>query len=441
VGHRISQARGVTEHYDEHYVRSVTALGDTHEVVTSQAIFARNNIKLVEKGVRVNSALRDRLVQHKLVPNLEQCLTVEGGVTQAELRDRARQVLDTEPHFQLIRAALPGVERLLRAFYAMLLLPPLAFKLTVAREQRPEIFGHSVQMALISLYLGIKSRLPDHELSTIAAAAMFHDLGTLHIDPELLRPGRLLPDEERRHLYAHPVTAYLILQKYPQYHPEVSTPVFEHHERLDGSGYPRGLKGDEISFNGQILMLAEVVTTLFEQSWQTHGASRLAVVLKMNQRKLNRQLIDHLVVLLRGGQSADTGSQEAVSAEAVVAQLDQLAEAFRCWDGAYRKCRVDTPSLAGAPLIEFVNRRVTELERALLETGFHPDELAALTAGIEDDAIALAELRLMARESRWQLVEIMHEVRRRWQELAGNDAAGRQIVEDWLARSEGILQG
>ena len=429
------------ERYDEHYVRSVTALGDTHEVVTSQAIFTRNNIKLVDKGVRINSALHDRLVQHKLIPALEQCLTIEGGVTQAELRDCARRVLDDEPHFQLVRAALPGVERLLRAFYAMLLLPPLAFKLTVAREQRPEIFGHSVQMALIALFLGIKSRLPDHALATLAAAAMFHDLGALHIDPEILRPGRLLQDEERRHLYAHPVTAYLILQEYPQYHPEVSMPVFEHHERLDGSGYPRGLKGDEISFNGQILMLAEVVTTLFEQSWKTHGASRLAVVLKMSQRKFNRQLIDHLVALLRGGQTAEANGEETVSAEAVVAQLDQLAEAFRCWDGAYRKCVVDTPRLAEAPLVEFVNRRVTELERALLETGFHPDELAALTAGIEDDAIALAELRLMARESRWQLIEIMHEVRRRWQELAGKDEAGGPIVEDWLSRSEGILRG
>lgn len=430
----------MSERYDEHYVRSVTALGDSREVVTTQAIFARNNIKLVEKGVRINSALHERLVQHNLIPALEKCLAVEGVVTQADLRDRASQVLDTEPRFQLVRAALPGVERLLRAFYAMPLLPPLAFKLTVAREQRPDIFEHSVQMALLSLYLGIKSNLPDHELATIAAAAMFHDLGNLHIDPEILRPGRPLPDAERRYLYAHPVTAYLALQEYPQYHPEVSMPVFEHHERLDGSGYPRGLKGEEISFNGQILMLAEVVTTLFEQSWQTHGASRLAVVLKMNQRKFNRQLIDHLVVLLRGGQSADAG-QEAVSAEAVVAQLDQLAEAFRYWDGAFRKCMIDTPRLAEAPLIEFVNRRVTELERALFDTGFHPDELAALTVGIEDDAIALAELLLMARESRWQLVEIMHEVRRRWLELSGKDEAGSQVVEDWLARSEGILQG
>ena len=430
----------MTERYDEHYISSVTALGDTHEVVTSQAVFTRNGIKLVDVGARINSAFREKLVQHKLLPPIDQCLTVAGGVTQASLRERAREILDAEPRFQLIRSALPGVERLLNAFYAMPLSPPLAFKLTVAREQRPAVYEHSVQMTLIALFLAIKSRMSDRDLATVAAAGMLHDIGDLHIDPELLRPGRRLDAAEMRHVYAHPMTAYLILQEYPPFHPEISTAVFEHHERLDGSGYPRGLKGEEIGPIGQILMLAEAVTTLFEKSWRTHGASRLSVMLKMNRRKFNRELVDHLVGLLHGGQPQGLDSQGEVSAEVVVAQLDQLAEVFRNWHGAYQSCTVDTPKVAEAPLVAFVEQRITGLERALLETGFHPDELAALTAGIEDDAVALAEMQLMVRESRWQVSDIMNEVGRRWTELEA-DAAGRALVENWLKRTEALLQG
>ena len=428
----------MTERYDEHYINSVTALGDTHEVVASQAVFTRNGIKLIERGTRVNSALRDRLLQHKLLPPIDHCLSVEGGVTQASVRARAREILDAEPRFQLLRSALPGTERLLNAFYAMPLAAPLAFKLTVAREQRPEVFEHSVQMTLIALFLAIKSRLNDRDLATVAAAGMLHDIGELHIDPELLRPGRRLAAAELRHVYAHPMTAYLILQEYPQYHPEISGAVFEHHERLDGSGYPRSLKGEEIGPIGQILMLAEAVTTLYEKSWRTHGASRLSVMLKMNRRKFNRELIDHLVGLLHGGEPAGLDSQGEVSAEAVVAQLDQLAEIFRNWHGAYQACEVDTPQLAQAPLVAFVNERVGNLERTLLETGFHPDELAALTAGIEDDPVALAEMQLMARESRWQVSDILNEVSRRGAALAA-DATGRGLVEAWIRRTEALL--
>ena len=425
--------------YDEHYISSVTALGDTHEVVTHQAVFTRNGIKLVDKGTRINSAFRERLVQHKLLPAIDRCLTVANGVTQASLRDRAREILDVEPRFQLMRSALPGIERLLNAFYAMPLEPALAFRLTVAREQRPAILEHSVQMTLIALFLGIKNRLTDRDLATVAAAGMLHDIGELHIDPELLRPGRRLDAAELRHVYAHPMTAYLILQEFPQCHPEISSAVFEHHERLDGSGYPRGLKGEEIGSIGQILMLAEAVTTLFEKSWRTHGASRLSVMLKMNRRKFNRELVDHLVGLLHGGQPEGLDSQGEVSAEVVVAQLDQLAEVFRNWHGAYQICTVDTPKIAEAPLVAFVEQRISGLERALLETGFHPDELAALTAGIEDDAVALAEMQLMVRESRWQVSDIMNEVGRRWTELAADDA-GRALVENWLKRTEPLLK-
>ncbi len=178
--------------YDEHYIDSVTALGDTHEVVASQAVFTRNGIKLIERGTRINSTFREKLLQHKLLPPIDQCLVVAGGVAEAALRERAREILDAEPRFQLLRTALPGIERLLNAFYAMPLAPALAFKLTVAREQRPEIYEHSVQMTLIALFLAIRSRLPDCDLAAVAAAGMLHDLGELDVDPELLRPGRRL---------------------------------------------------------------------------------------------------------------------------------------------------------------------------------------------------------------------------------------------------------
>ena len=428
----------MSETYDEHYLNSITALGDAQEVVASQAVFTRRGIKLIEKGTRITSAFRERLIQHKLLPPIDECLSVANGVTHVGLRDRARAILDDEPRFQLIRTALPGTERLLNAFYAMPLNSPLAFKLTVAREQRPVIFEHSVQTTLIALFLAIKSRMTDRDLATIAAAGMFHDIGELHIDPELLRAGRRLDAAELRHVYAHPMTAYLILQEYPVFHPEISSAVFEHHERLDGSGYPRGLKGEEIGPIGQILMLAEAVTTLFEKSWRTHGASRLSVMLKMNRRKFNHELIDHLIGLLHGGDPEGLDSQGEVSAEAVVAQLDQLAEVFRNWHGAYQSCAVDTPKIAESPLVAFVDQRISGLERTLLETGFHPDELAALTAGIEDDAVALAEMQLMARESRWQVSDILNEVRRRWTELEADDS-GRALVELWVKRIEPLI--
>ena len=429
----------MSDRYDEHYINSVTALGDRIEVVTTQAIFNRNGMKLVDKGARINSAMRDKLVLHKLTPDIDQCLSAANGISQIELREHAREILENEPRFQRVRLALNGVDKLLNAFYAMPLNAPLTFKLTVAREQRPEIFEHSIQMALIALFLAIKSRLPDQELATVAAASMLHDIGELHIDPALLRADHPLNADELRHVYVHPMTAFLILQAYPQFHPEISTAVFEHHERLDGSGYPRGLKGEEISQLGKILMLAEAVTTLYEKSWRAHGAARLSMMLRMNRRKLDPELVGHLVSLLHNGEQPNLDTPSETSSNTVLKQLDQLAEVFTSWRDA-RQASLNTPPHATeSPVVTFVNRRLVALERTLLETGFHTDTLAALTMGIEDDDDALAEIVLMTSESRRQVSDILKEVRRRWAEfkVSGDSVV---VVEEWVKGAEALLQ-
>ena len=73
------------QRYDEHYIRSITQMGDTQNVVTSQAIFTTRKIKLIEKGVRVNSALFERLVSHKLIPKIDHCLAVENGISRERI--------------------------------------------------------------------------------------------------------------------------------------------------------------------------------------------------------------------------------------------------------------------------------------------------------------------------------------------------------------------
>ena len=183
-------------------------------------------------------------------------------------------------------------------------------------------------------------------------------------------------------------------------------------------------------------MLAEAVTSLFAKSWRTHGASRLSVMLKMNRRKFSQELIDHLVGLLHGGEPEGLDSVGEISAETVMAQLRQLAALFRDWHATYERGVADEPRLAETPLLAFINRRMIELEQTLLETGFQPDELAALTAGLAVDSIALAEMQLMVRETRWQVSGIVEEARRRWSSLAGG---GEAIVESWIGRTETLL--
>lgn len=187
----------------------------------------------------------------------------------------------------LLSHALGGPDRLLAPLQFVPLPQPMAFKLTVMREQRPDELAHSLRMALMALmalYLGVQSGWSERECIPLAAAALLHDIGVLHMDPVWRDPDHKVTGAGRKHLVAHPVSAMLMVRA-QAYAKSVETAVLEHHERMDGTGYPRSLQGNAISPMGQILMLAEVAAAFFEKYQDDAPAQRLSLSLRLNHRK------------------------------------------------------------------------------------------------------------------------------------------------------------
>ena len=95
----------------------------------------------------------------------------------------------------------------------------------------------------------------------IRLAAAIHDIGKIHVPAEILSyPGRL-PEIEFALIKAHPRIGYDILKNVDFPWP-VAEMVYQHHEHLDGSGYPRGLKGDAIMLGARIITVADVVEAI-----------------------------------------------------------------------------------------------------------------------------------------------------------------------------------
>jgi hypothetical protein len=144
---------------DPYYLKRVTSLGDTRRIVTNQDVFSKTGIKLASTGSRINSSFHDRLARHKLMPPLDQCMTVEDAVTVDFLLAQAKHVFANEARFSAMEK-LVDIERIWSAISGVNLNSSLAFKLTVARAVRPALIDHSLRNARISLYLGSICRLP-----------------------------------------------------------------------------------------------------------------------------------------------------------------------------------------------------------------------------------------------------------------------------------------
>ena len=124
--------------------------------------------------------------------------------------------------------------------------------------------GHCHRMANYATALGRKLGLADDQLQTLRRGGFLHDIGMLAIPDAVLRkPGALEP-EEYELIKSHTVIGDSLCAHLPSLHP-VRQIVRHHHERLDGSGYPDGLSGDQVPLVAQIIGLVDVYDALTTQ--------------------------------------------------------------------------------------------------------------------------------------------------------------------------------
>jgi putative two-component system response regulator len=121
----------------------------------------------------------------------------------------------------------------------------------------PYTAGHQQRVAQLASAIGVKMGLSESVIEGIRIAGILHDVGKIRIPVSILnRTGRLLA-AEMEVIKIHPQISFDILKNIPFPWP-CAQMVFQHHERLDGSGYPLGLKGDEILLESRILSVADV---------------------------------------------------------------------------------------------------------------------------------------------------------------------------------------
>ncbi|MDX9766630.1 MAG: PhnD/SsuA/transferrin family substrate-binding protein [Ectothiorhodospiraceae bacterium] len=135
-----------------------------------------------------------------------------------------------------------------------------AIALTVEKRD-PYTAGHQQRVAELAVTIAHAMDLPPQRLQGLRLGAEIHDIGKIYVPAEFLsRPGKL-SDAEFDIIKAHPVVGHEII-KGVEFPWPVADVVVQHHERLDGSGYPHGLQGDEICLEARILAVADVVEAM-----------------------------------------------------------------------------------------------------------------------------------------------------------------------------------
>jgi len=207
------------------------------EVLTERhaAVFSRLNLVLLESDVDDLAPAR-RMVDEAM----------------AEVSELFRSAANAETvYFDQIRVrVLPTIRRLTETC-------TLHHILTALQEKDDYTHKHSIAVAVFSSLIGEWLRCEKDELELLSSAALLHDVGKAQLPAELLTKSGKLSPEEFELVKKHTVLGYEFIRRVPGLSETHAIPALQHHERMDGSGYPHGLTNETHRFS-RIIAIADV---------------------------------------------------------------------------------------------------------------------------------------------------------------------------------------
>jgi len=172
---------------------------------------------------------------------------------------------------------------------------------SIVEMRDPYTSGHQARVAQLAKEIARQMGLPEEQIEAIHLAGLVHDLGKISIPAEILSKPSRLSEVEYSLIKMHPQAGYDILKEIDFSWP-IAEMVLQHHERIDGSGYPQGLRGGDILLGARILVVADVVEAMSSHRPYRPGLGVDAALEEIGSGRgthYDAQVVDACVALFR----------------------------------------------------------------------------------------------------------------------------------------------
>jgi len=385
---------------NEHYLDKVLALSEEVGVTATEDIYDTNGNKLLAKGAEVSRRLQERLIVHRLRKPIESCIAVEGAIDGRSLADCALQAAEESAALGAI-LALSGLTgaTLRRDIAALEFSAPLAMMLTMIDRGNRHGLRHVAEVATLALAFAAHAGLAPDVRRVAATAGVLHDIGELYINPALIRANHVLTPEEWAHVIVHPQIGRLLIQDLGDCPAAVAIAVAEHHERLNGTGYPRAMVVGQSSTAGQLVAGAELIAGLLHEP---DPLQRADMALKVISGEHPRTISALMSQASRKLGTQDFGMAAAGIDDAeIIGLLERMSQASEL---AAQIARAGTVAPKHLDLLLRTRERLALVQRAFMATGL--DMRVAVTEGAPPSYAEIFESELAMREISWRVRDI-----------------------------------
>lgn len=284
----------------KNYLAHLAEVNVQNKIVLSEDIFNQNGVLVVKKGVELNRSLTYKVAKHKLAKPIDDSIALTNSLSYKKLLETFAQRLKSLGVFDLVKDTDYFLDAI-QAFKFLGKYPSIVQKLSIFEHQMPAVFARSLTTSSLAVGLCKELGLSKEATEHVVLANMLSDIGLLHIDPRIVEKKGKYSAGEWKMMQGHVAIAKHVADQVQNLHGQVGRALLEHHERVDGFGYPFGKKTTELCIEGQILAIVDKVNGLVQKLIHDNSYSWNSILHVMQIRSTAHlpEINDALIRVLR----------------------------------------------------------------------------------------------------------------------------------------------
>lgn len=396
------------------YLKHLNDFAKEHGVTICEDICNEHGAVIITKGRQFDADLSEKISNHTLKVPLEQCIKLNRRFDGAALLHVYQHAFQSHPDINLFHQRWDLQKPLKRACRFYHEFPLVVQKITILKAVMPRLFKQAIYSAYISLAIAKQLGAPEEECSAAFLAGLVHDIGILHLESSLVTTKGEYTPEQWHAMQRHTLIGHDILKSIEHMPSVIAKAVLEHHERVDGSGYPFSKKGLELSVMGQIVGMADTCIALYrrELASKSLGIDSLLPILQLNPDMYCRKVFHATVTLINEIQwpskrvYSDDKMPELMSR--LKLENEWIHHDYSVLYGLVTSVR---PHLEESKRSAMLTNMAQRIHRCLVGSGILQKEhndwmLHSFITNNHEDYIAIERLEVMYGEIKWQMKQL-----------------------------------
>jgi hypothetical protein len=250
------------------YIFRLALVSNKYGVVAGQDIYDAKDVLLISKDTPITSQVAAKIHSIRLKNPIEECVRFGTEIDLVKLEQHFISVMEKDDLLTAINEHQNIASFIGSYLIAYEKFPFLKQKITVMALAMPEIFLRTIYCAWFSLLVAKEMRFSERGCVDVFLAGLSHDIGMLHLDASVLEKKSQLSPQDWHHIQEHVIISATLLKQMQGMPNDVIEAVYEHHERCDGTGYPKGKVESELTYGGKIVGLADSLIGIYRNRFQ-----------------------------------------------------------------------------------------------------------------------------------------------------------------------------